>query len=158
MADGVLASSLEQAMCKLFLAHRLCRKTGGHVLTPDFGTIKNLFKMASNREVFYMKKFRIVDTNIFEVWAIAIWSHLEGRSCVRNTEILYSEHYSADYTPKMASYGKPFYRNCLCLIETIDFDIKIIQIHVRMQKLEQSECSPITRRDVAPPTRRMPDG
>ena len=42
------------------------------VLTPDFGTIKNLFKMASNGEVFYMKKFHVVDTNIFEVWAIAI--------------------------------------------------------------------------------------
>ena len=42
------------------------------VLTPDFGTIKNLFKMASNGEVIFMKDFRIVDMNIFEVWVIAV--------------------------------------------------------------------------------------
>ena len=101
-------------------------------MTPDFGTVKNLFKMASNGEVFYMKKFRIVDTNIFEVWAIAIRSHLEGRSCVRNTEILYSEHYSAHYAPKTASYGKMIYMDCLRLVETIDFDIRIIPIRVRI--------------------------
>ena len=35
----------------------------------------------------YIKKFRIVDMNIFEVWFIAIRSHFEGRSCVWNTEI-----------------------------------------------------------------------
>ena len=96
--------------------------------------------------------------NIFEVWAIAIRSHLEDRSSVRNTEILYSEHYSADYAPRTASYGKMIYMDCLRLIEMIDFDIKIIQIRVRMQKLEQSECSPVTRRDVARPTRHMSDG
>ena len=72
MADGVLTSSLEQAMCKLFFGTQALPKNRGHVLTPDFGTVKNLFKMASNGEVFYIKKFRIVDTNIFEVWAIAI--------------------------------------------------------------------------------------
>ena len=73
MADGVLTSSLEQAMCKLFFGTQaLPEKQRGHVLTPDFGTVKNLFKMASNGEVFYMKKFRIVDTKIIEVWAIAI--------------------------------------------------------------------------------------
>ena len=128
------------------------------MLTPDFGTVKNLINMASNGEVIYIKKFRIVDMNIFEVWAIAIRSHLEGRSCVRNTEILYSEHYSAHYAPKTASYGKMIYMDCLRLVETIDFDIKIVQIRVRMQKLEQSECSPVTRRDVARPTRHMSDG
>ena len=31
------------------------------MLTPDFGTGNNLFKMALNGEVFYMKEFRIVD-------------------------------------------------------------------------------------------------
>ena len=70
------------------------------MLTPDFSTVNNLFKMASNGEVFYINEFRIVDMNIFEVWAIAIRSHLEGRSCVRSTQILYSEHYSADYAPQ----------------------------------------------------------
>ena len=73
--------------------------------------------MASNGEVIYIKKFRIVDMNIFEVWAIAIRSHLEGRSCVRNTEILYSEHYSTNYALNTASYGKTFYRNCLRHVE-----------------------------------------
>ena len=71
-----------------------------------------------------MKKFCIVDTNIFEVWATAIQSHLEGRSCVRNTEILYSKHYSAHYALKTASYEKMIYMDCLRLVETTDFDIK----------------------------------
>ena len=114
--------------------------------------------MVSNGELIYIKKFRIVDMNIFEVWAIAIGSHLEGRSCVRNTEILYLEHYSAHYALKTASYGKMIYTNCIRLVETIDFYINIVQIRVRMQKLEQSECSPVMRRDVARPTRRMSDG
>ena len=128
------------------------------MLTPDFGTVKNLINMASNGEVIYIKKFRTVDMNIFEVWAIAIRSHLEGRSCVRNTEILYSEHYSANYTPRTASYRKLIYTICLRLVETIDFHIKLVQIRVHMQKLQQSECSPVMRRDVARPTRRMFDG
>ena len=76
------------------------------VLTPDFGTVNNLINMASNGEVVYIKEFPIVHVNIFEVWAIAVRSDLKGRSCVRNTEILYSEHYSAHYAPKTASYEK----------------------------------------------------
>jgi hypothetical protein len=54
------------------LARKLCRKTGGHVLTPDFGTEENVIKMTSNEEVLYMRKFRIIILNIFEVWLIAI--------------------------------------------------------------------------------------
>ena len=123
-ADGVLTSRLNKLRASYFSAHKFCRKTGGHVLTPDFGTVKNLFKMAPNREVFYMKEFHIVDMNIFKVWAIAVRSHLKGRSCIRNAEILYSEYYSADYAPKMASYEKRFYTYCLRLVKTIDFDIR----------------------------------
>ena len=52
MADGVLTSSLEQAMRKLFFDTQTLPKNRGHVLTPDFGTSKNLIKMASNGEVF----------------------------------------------------------------------------------------------------------
>ena len=48
------------------------------MLTPDFGTVKNLFKMASNGEVIYMEEFRIIDMNIIEVWVITIRFHLEG--------------------------------------------------------------------------------
>ena len=98
--------------------------------------------MASNGEVIYIKKFRIVDMNIFEVWAIAIRSHLEGRSCVRNTEILYSEHYLAHYAPKTASYGKMIYMDCLRLIETIDFYIKIVSIrgHMRLGETNQDQA------------------
>ena len=128
------------------------------MLTPDFGTVKNLINMASNGEVIYIKKFRIVDMNIFEVWAIAIRSHLEGRSCVRNTEILYSEHYSAHYAPKTASYGKMIYMDCLRLVETIDFDIRIVPIRVRMQKLEPSEYSTITSQKWRAPPDTLSDG
>jgi hypothetical protein len=128
------------------------------VLTPDFGMVKNIIKKVSNGKVLNMRKFRNVKMRNFDVWAIAIRSHLEGRNCVQSTEILYPEHCSANYTFNMASYEKSFYTNCLRLVETIDFDIKIVQIRVRMQKLEQSECSPVMRRDVARPTRRMSDG
>jgi len=67
-----------------------------HVLTPDFGTVNNLFKMASNGEVIFMKEFRIVDMNIFEVWVIAVRFHLEGRNYAQSTKILYSEYSLAD--------------------------------------------------------------
>ena len=37
-------------------------------MTPDFGTVKNLFKMASNGEVIYMKEFReIIHARNFRV-------------------------------------------------------------------------------------------
>ena len=123
------------------------------MLTPDFGTVKNLFKMASNGEVIFMKEFRIVDMNIFEVWVIAVRFHLEGRNYVQSTEVLYSEHCSADYASNMVPYGIIIYTNCLRLVETIDFDIKIIPIRVRMQKLEPSEYSPVRRQKLARPTR-----
>ena len=66
------------------------------MLTLDFGTIKNLFKMASNGEVIYMKEFCIVDMNIFEVWVIAIRFHLEGRNYAQSTKILYSDYSLVD--------------------------------------------------------------
>ena len=59
------------------------------MLTPDFGTVKNLIKMASNGEVIYMKEFRIIDMNIFEIWVIAVRFHLEGRNYAQSTKILY---------------------------------------------------------------------
>ena len=37
------------------------------------------------------------------------------------------------------------YTDCLRLVETIDFDIKIAQIQIHMQNLEQSEYSPVSR-------------
>ena len=52
--------------------------------------------MASNGEVFYMKEFHIVDMNIFEVWAIVVRFHLEGRNYAQSTKILYSEYSLAD--------------------------------------------------------------
>ena len=36
----------------------------------------------------------------------------------------------------MSSYGKMINTNCLRLVETVDFDIKIILIRGRMQKLQ----------------------
>ena len=70
------------------------------MLTPDFGTVNNLFKMTSNGEVIFMKEFRIVDMNIFEFWVIAVRFHLEGRNYAQSTKILYSEYSLADYAPK----------------------------------------------------------
>ena len=87
MADGVLTSSLGQAMGKLFFGTQALPKNRGHVLTPDFGMVKNLFKIASNGEVIDMKKFRIVDMNIFEVWVIAVRFHLDGRNYTQSTKI-----------------------------------------------------------------------
>ena len=75
MADGVLTSSLEQIHCKLFFGTQVCRKTGGHVLIPDFGTVKNLIKMASNGKVLKVRKFRIIKRRNFDIWAIAIQPH-----------------------------------------------------------------------------------
>ena len=92
MADGVLTSSLEKAMSKLFFGTQALPKNRGHVLAPDFGTVNNLFKMASNGEVIFMKEFRIVDINIFEVWVIAVRFHLKGRNYAQSTKILYSEY------------------------------------------------------------------
>ena len=66
------------------------------MLTLDFGMVNNLFKMASNEEVIFMKEFRIVDMNIFEVWVIAVRFHLEGRNYAQSTKILYSEYSLAD--------------------------------------------------------------
>ena len=66
------------------------------MLTPDFRTVKNLFKMASNGEVIYMKEFHIVDMNIFEVWAITVRFHLEGQNYAQSIKILYSEYSLAD--------------------------------------------------------------
>ena len=91
MADGVLTSSLEKALCKLFFGSQVCPKTGGHVLAPDFGTVKNLFKNASNGEDLH-ERVPIVDMNVFEVWAIAVRFHLEGRNYAQSTKILYSEY------------------------------------------------------------------
>ena len=96
MDDEVLTSSLEQAMCKLFFGTQALPKNRGHVLTPDFGTVKNLFKMTSNGEVIYMKEFRIIDMNIFEVWVIVVRFHLVGRNYAQSTKILYSEYSLAD--------------------------------------------------------------
>ena len=96
MADGVLTLSLEQAMCKLFFGTQALPKNRGHVLTPDFGMVKNLFKMASNGEVIYMEEFCIIDMNIIEVWVITVRFHLEGRNYSQSTKILYSEYSLAD--------------------------------------------------------------
>ena len=80
----------------IFRHTSFAEKQGGHVLTPDFGTVNNLFKMASNGEVIFMKEFCIVDMNIFEVWVIAVRFHLEGRNYAQSTKILYSEYSLAD--------------------------------------------------------------
>ena len=66
------------------------------MLTPYFGTVKNLFKMASNGEVIYMKEFPIIDMNIIEVLVITFRFHLEGRNYAQSTKILYSEYSLAD--------------------------------------------------------------
>ena len=66
------------------------------VLTLDFGTVKNLFKMSSNGQVIYMEEFHIIDMNIIEVWVITVRFHLKGRNYAQSTKILYSEYSLAD--------------------------------------------------------------
>ena len=66
------------------------------MLTPDFGTVNNLFKMASNGEVIYIKEFCIFEMKIFEVWVITVRFHLEGRNYAQSTKNLYSEYSLAD--------------------------------------------------------------
>ena len=46
------------------------------MLTPDFGMVKNIIKKASNGKVLKVRKFRIVKRRNFDIWAIAIRSHL----------------------------------------------------------------------------------
>jgi hypothetical protein len=43
----------------IFRHTSFAKKTGGHVLTPDFGTMQNTVKMDSNEKVFYMIKFTL---------------------------------------------------------------------------------------------------
>ena len=76
MADGVLTSSLDQALCKLFFGTQTLPKNRGHVLTPDFGMVKNIIKTDSNGKVLKVRKFHIVEKKNFDIWAIAIRSHL----------------------------------------------------------------------------------
>ena len=57
---------------------------------------RNIIKMASNGEVIYMKEFRIIDMNIFEIWVIAVRFHLEVRNYAQSTKILYSKYSLAD--------------------------------------------------------------
>ena len=42
----------------------------------------------------------------------------------------------------MASNGERFNKKVVCLVETIDFDIKIVSIRGRMQKLEPVQRDP----------------
>ena len=70
---------------------------------------------------------------------------------------LYPEHYSADYALKMISYEKSFCMNCLRLVESVDFHIKIVSIRVRMQKLELSECSHANYQNITQKTRHVSD-
>ena len=72
MADGEFTSFLEKLRANYFSAHKFCRKTGGHVLTPFFGMVKNIIKMASNGKVLKVSKFRIIKRRNFDIWAIAI--------------------------------------------------------------------------------------
>ena len=64
------------------------------------------------------------------------------------------KNYRYDGDVSTASYGKVIYMDCLCLVEMINFDIKIVPIQVRMQKLETSERSSIERQKMTRPTRR----
>src|SRR4051812_31235696 len=76
---------------------RSCNNTPQHIsteyprynlLTPVFGTTTFIFKMASNKKVFYRKTLGIIDMNIFVVQAIVIRFHLGGRNYVGSDRIL----------------------------------------------------------------------
>ena len=63
----------------------------------------------------------------------------------------------SDLTLKMISDEKLSNTNCLRLVESVDFHIKIVSIRALMQKLELSEDSPVRRRNMARPIRRPSD-
>ena len=52
------------------------RTADGQLLTPDFGMVKRIIKNISNGKVLNVRKFRIVKRRNFDIWAIAIRSHL----------------------------------------------------------------------------------
>lgn len=70
-----------------------------------------------------MRNIRMVEMDNFNVWVIAIRSHLGGRNCARSAEIWYSEYSLADYAFNTTLDGKVFCMKCLCLVKTIDFHI-----------------------------------
>ena len=51
-------------------------RQGGNLLTPDFGMVKNIIKKTSNGEVLKVRKFRVIERRNFNIWALAIQSHL----------------------------------------------------------------------------------
>ena len=66
-----------------------------------------------------------------------------------------SECFLVKYASRTISDEGMLYMNCLRLVESVDFDIKIISIRVRMQKLELSGCSPVKRRNMTRKTRHV---
>jgi hypothetical protein len=67
VAEGVESSSLRDCVSP---------EHSKELLTPDFGMVKNIIKKASNGKVIKVRKFRIVERRNFNIWAIAIRSHL----------------------------------------------------------------------------------
>ena len=113
------------------------------VLTQVFCMDENSVKKASNGKVFNMKKFCIMKMTNFDVWVITIRPHLRSGNCVQSSKILCSGHCLTGYAPKMASYENMFYMNHHRLVESVDFDIKLIPIRVHMQMLEATLCKPV---------------
>ena len=66
-----------------------------------------------------------------------------------------SECFLVKYASRTISDEGMLYMNCLRLVESVDFDIKIISIRVRMQKLELSGCSRVKRRNMTRKTRHV---
>ena len=67
---------LRKIIVQVIFRHTSLPKNRGHVLTPDFDTAKNLIKIASNGEVLKVRKFFIFKRRNFDIWAVAIRSHL----------------------------------------------------------------------------------
>jgi hypothetical protein len=108
------------------------------VLTPDFGTVQNAVNMGSNRKVFYMRKFILPSetTLMFRPSPFGIISRAKitlGLSC------RCSECFLVDYAPRTTSDEGMLYMDCLRLVESVDFDIKIVQIRGRMQPVEAKQ-------------------
>ena len=67
MADGVLTSSLDPMWCELFFGTQVLPKNRGACVDTSFWQAINLYKMALNGKVFYIKEFYNFNVNIFVV-------------------------------------------------------------------------------------------
>ena len=155
MADGVLTSSLEQTWCKLFFGMQALPKNRGACVDTWFWHNAECNGDGLKWQNILNEKFHIAEWNNFDVWTIIIRHHIKDQNYTQIVMFRCSECFLVKYASRTISDEGMLYMNCLRLVESVDFDIKIISIRVRMQKLELSGCSPVKRRNMTRKTRHV---